>query len=95
MTNNLDASSKKSKSIPQKQIKLSKWGNSQGIRLSKEDLNKAGILMEDTLNVYIEENKVILEKTNKYHTLEELFADYDGEYTPKEWDTGDSMGEEI
>lgn len=81
--------------IPDKSVKISKWGNSQGIRLSKDDLNKAGFVLEETVDLYVEDNKIILEKPKKELTLEELFADYDGDYNPEEWDTGDSVGDEI
>lgn len=90
-----DFSSPLNNKLPDKSIKISKWGNSQGIRLSKDDLNKAGFKVEETIDLYVEDNKIILEKPKKELTLEELFANYDGDYHPEEWDTGESIGDEI
>ena len=36
------------------------WGNSQGIRLSKELLESAGIRLNDVLNIEVRNNEIIL-----------------------------------
>ena len=38
------------------------WGNSQGVRLSKEMLNKAGIILNEILKVDVSEGKITLSK---------------------------------
>ena len=38
------------------------WGNSQGIRLSKSVLEEAGIQVNDTIQIEVRENTIILKK---------------------------------
>ena len=42
------------------QVQLKAWGNSQGIRLSREFLASAGIRPNDTLNAEIVDGKIVL-----------------------------------
>ncbi|MCC5894322.1 MAG: AbrB/MazE/SpoVT family DNA-binding domain-containing protein [Alkalibacterium sp.] len=83
------------KKSPDGTVKISKWGNSQAIRLSKDELKKAGFIIEEELNMYVVNNRIILEKQTTHQTLEERFAHYEGDYKPEEWDSGDSQGAEI
>ena len=66
------------------------WGNSQGIRLSKELLSLAGVKNNDFLTVELIEGNIVLKKTYGHRTLEERAAEYDGKigpYQEYEWDT--------
>ena len=77
----------------QTQVKV--WGNSQGIRLSKEILGKAGIGLEDVLDVTVSEGKIILIKPFCHKTLEERAAVYGGQLNlDGEFDWGDAVGKE-
>jgi len=79
-------------------VKITKWGNSQGIRIPADILRKAELEMNDL--VYIEVNKpgnITLSKKSlpKKGTIEYLFKDYSGEeFTTELVDLGDSKGEE-
>lgn len=89
------------------QIKLKKWGNSQGIRLPKSILTEAQVKPDDTFIVRIDKNKnIILEKKKKPQNLKELFdgfdykkywADWEKEHPneSREIDWGEPQGREI
>lgn len=65
------------------------WGNSQGIRLSKELLALAGIQNNDYLEIEIIDGNIVLKKSFRHRTLEERAAEYDGKIGPYEefeWD---------
>ncbi|MBJ0476742.1 toxin-antitoxin system, antitoxin component, AbrB family protein, partial [Enterococcus faecalis] len=63
-----------------KEIELKKWGNSKGIRLSKEELAELGIKGQTAkFEMVIRQGQIILTpKTTFPSTLEELFSDYKG-----------------
>ena len=56
---------------------VNKWGNSAGIRLPKQVLQKLKIDINDEMDYKIEGEKIILEKVNTVpeFTIEELFRD--------------------
>lgn len=72
------------------------WGNSQGIRLSKELLALAGIKNNDFLEVELIEGNIVLKKVKKNHrTLEERAKEYGGKLGPyEEFDWGEPVGRE-
>lgn len=55
------------------QTTIKKWGNSQGIRLSKEVLMHMDLKEEDTVGIDICDGKMVIEKINKpqYSNLQE------------------------
>lgn len=72
---------------------LKKWGNGQGLRISKEMMKMLGIeKIDEKIKIEIIDNKMIIEKVDEEITLEVLFADYDGEDAPNEYDWGEAMG---
>ena len=85
------------------EIKLSKWGNSLGIRLPKRVLDDLSIIEGDTLSIEIKNNQIIMKK-NKYDEF--IIKDYAESYygksfkslqnviSEKELDWGKSKGEE-
>lgn len=71
------------------------WGNSQGVRLSKELLESAGIRMNDILNVELNDGTIVLKKAYKHRTLEERAAEFQGKVGPyEEFDWGEPVGRE-
>lgn len=83
---------------------IRRWGNSQGIRLSKEILSQMDLKEDDTIGISIYDGKMTIEKVNKpkYLNLEErLEAFYqrpiDEIYVEgtQEVDVGDPNGNEI
>lgn len=74
---------------------IQKWGNSQGIRLPKVILEMANLSENDTVELTVENGKVIITPVKKHRTLEERIAEYEGDYKPHEWDIGPSVGKEV
>ena len=75
-------------------ISLSKWGNSQAVRLPRDILKEAGISLNDNFEVIIEDRQITLKATDKLPTLEELLKDWDGT-PPEPYDWGEPVGKEI
>lgn len=83
---------------------IRRWGNSQGIRLSKEVLSQMDLKEDDTIGISIYDGKMTIEKINKpkYHNLaerleafykrpiDEIYVESTGEV-----DVGDPKGNEI
>lgn len=66
------------------------WGNSQGIRLSKDLLSLAGIQNNDYLTIELIDGNIVLKKTFRHRTLEERASEFEGKvgtYQEFEWDT--------
>lgn len=85
------------------QTSIRRWGNSQGIRLSKEILAQMNLQENDTVGINIYDGKMTVEKVNKpkYLSLQErLEAFYkrpiDEIYveSTQEVDVGDPVGNE-
>ena len=74
------------------------WGNSQGIRLSKEILENAGLRVNDKLIVEVADGSIVLKKKQKQHrhrTLEERAEEFQGKVGPyEEFDWGEPVGRE-
>lgn len=79
-------------------VKVTKWGNSMGIRIPMKILKEADMEINDL--AYIESDqpgRIIINKKPgpKKGTLEYLFKDYSGEkFETKLVDLGDPIGEE-
>lgn len=72
------------------------WGNSQGIRLSKDLLLEAQITADDILDVFVLNGDIIIRKQHKHKTLEERAVAYAGKLGPyQEFDWGSPVGREI
>ena len=71
---------------------IQKWGNSQGVRLSKAILNAAHMTENDAVSIDVSENVITLRRIDRRRTLDDLFADYHGDYQPVEMDTGADVG---
>ena len=69
------------------------WGNSQGIRISKELLNLLGIGVNEEVDLSIEDNRLIISKSVQRKTLEEYAQPYGGKLGPyNEFDFGEGIG---
>ena len=61
------------------QVKIRPWGNSQGIRFSREFLRSAGFSPDDTLTAEVVDGRIILSRTFTHRSLRERAAAYDGQ----------------
>ncbi|RHP31971.1 AbrB/MazE/SpoVT family DNA-binding domain-containing protein [Lachnotalea sp. AF33-28] len=77
------------------QAQVKEWGNSQGIRLSKEILKSAGIALNEVLDVTVANGVITLVKPFRHKTLEERAAEFDGKLMlDGEYNWGEPMGRE-
>ena len=78
------------------QAQVKEWGNSQGIRLSKEILKSAGIEVNEVLDVTVSNGVITLVKPFRHKTLEERAKEFDGKLMlDGEYDWGESVGREV
>lgn len=77
------------------ETKVTKWGNSAGIRLSKDIKDSLDIKIGDTLNVEIKDNEIILKKKTIPTTIQDLFKNYNGDkLKTSEFNWGEKQGHE-
>ena len=78
--------------------KVQRWGNSQGVRLSKQLLRDAGISVGDEVEIAVDgASLVIIPKVRnrgKYQ-LAQLVAEIPADYRHDEADWGDAEGKEV
>ena len=78
------------------QVQVREWGNSQGIRLSKEILKNAGIELNEVLDVSVSNGVIVLAKTFRHKTLEERAKEFGGKLNlDGEYDWGEPVGREV
>ena len=75
-------------------VSLSKWGNSQAVRLPRNILKEAKISMNDNLEIIVGDKKITLKATSELPTLKELLEDWDGT-PPEPFDWGEPVGREL
>ncbi|WP_304749432.1 AbrB/MazE/SpoVT family DNA-binding domain-containing protein [Dubosiella newyorkensis] len=61
-----------------KGVKLSQWGNSQGIRLPKSIIELLKLNTGDDLGLEVKNNQLIVTPLRKRKTVAERFAEYRG-----------------
>lgn len=74
---------------------ITKWGNSQGIRIPKGALVAAGLQESDDVEIIADKETITLRKLRRPKSLDELFAGYHGDYQPVEFDVGADVGREV
>lgn len=77
------------------QVAVRPWGNSQGIRIPKNILEKLDINISDTLQIGIENDAIVLRKAFKHKTFEERVAEFDGAISICDFDWGEPAGREL
>ena len=76
------------------QIKI--WGNSQGIRISKDILEEADLRVDDVLDIHVSNGTIILSREFRHKTLEERAKEYGGKLNlDGEYDWGEAVGREV
>ncbi|CAM2826128.1 AbrB/MazE/SpoVT family DNA-binding domain-containing protein [Salinicoccus roseus] len=73
------------------------WGNSQGVRLTREVLKEAGFDVGATeIELEVEPNRISLVPKNKLTPFQKLFEDYNGRKPEAEslWNEAELMGKE-
>ncbi|MBQ5952783.1 MAG: AbrB/MazE/SpoVT family DNA-binding domain-containing protein [Lachnospiraceae bacterium] len=78
------------------QTQVKAWGNSQGVRISKEVLQAAAISIDDILDIKVSNGMIVLVKPFRHKTLEERAAEYGGKLVlDGEFDWGEPIGREV
>ena len=78
------------------QTQVKAWGNSQGVRISKEVLQAAAISIDDTLDIKVSDGMIMLVKPFRHKTLEERAAEFGGKLSlDGEFDWGKPVGREV
>ena len=75
-------------------VTLKEWGNSQGIRIPKSIVKDMKLALDDVLDIYIEDNRIIIEKKVRHTTLEDRMQKYGKLVNNGEYDYGEPRGRE-
>ncbi|MBI2095751.1 MAG: AbrB/MazE/SpoVT family DNA-binding domain-containing protein [Candidatus Omnitrophica bacterium] len=78
--------------------KIQKWGNSQGLRVSKEVLEKAHVVVGDSVDVSVRKGAILIKPVKQVrgkYTLRELLARMPKHYKPEAVDWGRPVGREV
>lgn len=79
-----------------KTTQIKKWGNGSGILLPRVILDMLSIKTNDSVEISISEQNIIISPVKKKHlTLAERFANYDGETKQHEYWSDSNTGKEI
>jgi antitoxin MazE len=77
--------------------KVQKWGNSQGLRLTKQVLEDAGILIGDEVDVATRDGVIVIAPVRRVrgkHNLQELVSRIPKDYESSEVEWGKPVGKE-
>lgn len=77
------------------QVAIRSWGNSQGIRIPKNILEKLNLKTSDILDLEIKDDTIVLRKQFVHKSFEERLAEYNGEISVYDFDWVKPMGREI
>jgi antitoxin MazE len=78
--------------------KIQKWGNSQGLRLTKALLADAQINVGDDVDIAVKDGALIVkpaQRTRGQYNLKDLVARIPKDYQAKEVDWGKPVGNEV
>ncbi len=75
--------------------KIQKWGNSQGLRLSKQVLAQADIAVGDNVEIVVDDRQILVKKVGRSkYDLAELVSRIPKGYKAEEVDFGPPVGKE-
>lgn len=78
--------------------RVQKWGNSQGVRLSKQLLRETGITVGDEVEIDADNGLLVIRPISRNrgkYQLDNLVAEIPLDYRPGEVDWGDPEGGEV
>ncbi|MBT9543861.1 MAG: AbrB/MazE/SpoVT family DNA-binding domain-containing protein [Candidatus Sericytochromatia bacterium] len=78
--------------------KLQKWGNSQGLRLSKEILSSLHLAVGDEVEVSVEQGRIVIEPVTQIrgkYSLKALVREIPANYQVQEENWGQAAGKEV
>lgn len=77
------------------EVKLQRWGNSNGIRIPNVMLKTLNLKTNDKVNIEQVDDRIIITKPDNKISLKELFDNYDGPNLTEEFSWDNPVGEEI
>ena len=78
------------------EVRLQKWGNSDGIRIPSSILKSLNLKTNDKMEIKYEEDKIIISRPKKEKiSLADEFANYKGSNLAKEYSWDEAKGREI
>ena len=78
------------------EVRLQKWGNSDGIRIPSHLLKSLGLKTNDMITIEQVEDKIVISKSkNKKISLKERFDNYKGANLSNDFSWDDPVGKEI
>ena len=78
------------------EIRIQKWGNSDGIRIPSSILKSLNIKTNDILNIEQEDDKIVISIPKKKKiSLADKFKKYKGKNLAKDFSWDESVGNEI
>jgi len=78
--------------------KVQKWGNSHGLRLTKQVLRDARLAAGDTVEVAVRDGAIVVVPARRIrgrYSIRELVARMPKDYKPEEVDWGKPVGREV
>ena len=76
------------------QSRVKKWGNSQGLRLPQELLRQVNLAVGDEVDISVEDQKLVITRSRRRRSLEELLILMPDDYQVTEEDFGPPVGRE-
>ena len=78
------------------EVRLQKWGNSDGIRIPSSILKSLNLKTNDKMELEYNKNEIIISKPKREKiSLAERFANYKGSNLAKEYTWDEAKGKEI
>lgn len=77
------------------QVTIRAWGNSQGIRFTRDIMDRMGLNVSDVLDIETSDDMIILRKTFRHKSFEERMAEYNNEISVCDFDWGQPLGREM
>lgn len=78
--------------------KVQNWGNSQGVRLSRQVLDQAHISVGDEVDLAVHDGAIVVAPARRVRgrrSLKELIARIPSDYKSQEVDWGEPVGKEV
>lgn len=75
--------------------KISRWGNSLGIRIPKQLADEVSLKEGDEIEIYRQENQLVIKPQKTQYTLEQLLEGMREEHLHEEIDWGKAEGKEV
>ena len=75
--------------------RIQKWGNSKAVRLPKAIVEEVGLNEHDQVKLFVQDGSILLAPCKRHVKLADRVAEYDGQYKPGEWETGEPEGDEV